>query len=226
MLQRKKITLLLTTLVMLVLVGCSSKKSVTATATAGRYPGVPKQEVILEPSIKGERRDLVQEIMTWIGTPYLYGGTTRKGVDCSGLVMEVYRKASGKKLPRSSRDQEQYCKKIKRGNLLAGDLVFFGTVKGGGRVSHVGMYIGGDKMVHASTSRGVMVSRIDDPYFGPRFFSAGRVPGVKDGKKEDPVPQPVEMIPVQEKVPEITLDQLDLILQQKVDSISNSLLFD
>ncbi|MDE6265958.1 MAG: C40 family peptidase [Muribaculaceae bacterium] len=226
MLQIKKLTLMLTALVMLVLVGCSSKKSVTATATAGRYPGVPKQEVILEPSLKGIRRNLVKEAMTWIGTPYQYGGHSRKGTDCSGFVMEVYGSAAGKKLPRSSREQESLCKRIKRQQLEAGDLVFFGGTKGGGRVAHVGMYIGGNKMIHASTSRGVMVSRIDDPYFGPRFFSAGKVPGIKEGKREDPVPTPTKVINVQKKVPEITLDQLDLILQQKVDSISNSLLFD
>lgn len=203
---------------------CKSKK---VTAVSGSYGNIPKQEVLIEPSLDGVRRDVVKEAMTWIGTPYVYGGHSKRGTDCSGMVMEVFSKAAGKKLPRTTVDQEAHCKKIKKKNLVAGDLVFFGSTKGKGRVNHVGLYIGGDQMIHASSSRGVMVSRIDGNYFGPRFYSAGRVPGIKAGKESaNPVPEPVEIIPPQEKVPEISLDQLDLILQQKVDSISNSLLFD
>lgn len=221
-------TMLLCLALLLLMGSCRSKKSVTV--ASGRYqPGIPRQEVLIEPSLDGVQRDLVKEAMTWIGTPYLYGGHSRSGTDCSGLVMEVFRTAAGKKLPRTTVEQEAYCRRIKRQQLAAGDLVFFGGTKGGGRVTHVGLYIGGDQMIHASTSRGVMVSRIDGTYFGPRYHGAGRVPGLSAKpaeKRRDPVPDPVQILPPIEKVPEITLDQLDLILQQKVDSISNSLLFD
>lgn len=201
---------------------CSSKKAVTG--SGGNYGG--GTTVLIDPSLDGVRRDLVAEASTWIGTPYCYGGHDRRGTDCSGLVMEVYRAAAGKKLPRTTVEQNKGCKQIKRKELRAGDLVFFGNSKGKGRVSHVGMYIGDDRMIHASSSRGVMVSRIDDKYFGPRFRGAGRVPGIKDRGSRKGVPPPSEIVPPAEKVPEVTLEQLDLILQEKVDSISNSLLFD
>ena len=218
---------------------CKSQKKITS-ASSGYNRNIPRQEVTLPPSLKGARRDVVKEASTWIGTPYSYGGKTKKkGTDCSGMVMEVFRTAAGLKLPRTTVEQQKHCKRIKRDQLLAGDLVFFAnTTKGSGRVSHVGLYIGGNEMIHASSSRGVMVSRIDDRYFGPRFHTASRVPGLSgkaspdkpiSSRKKDvdnPLPPPVEITPPPDTVPEVTLDQLDLILQQKVDSISNSLLFD
>ncbi len=218
----KFLLLLFATAILLFSASCSTKKTVRA--SVGNYGS--GGAVFIDPSLDGVRRDLVAEASTWIGTPYRYGGHDRRGTDCSGLVMEVYRSVTGKKLPRTTVEQNAGCKRIKRKELRAGDLVFFGSPKGGSKVSHVGMYIGDDRMIHASSSRGVMVSRIDDKYFGPRFRNAGRVPGIKDKERRSQVPPPVEIVTPPEKVPEITLDQLDLILQEKVDSISNSLLFD
>jgi probable lipoprotein NlpC len=119
------------------------------------------------------KKDLKKEIATWLGTPYKYGGVTRKGVDCSGLVNAIYSEVYELKLPRSSKDIYASCKKIKMKDLREGDLVFFNyTGKG---VSHVGLYLGDGKYVHASTTKGVVISDVDNEYTKKRIVGAGRV---------------------------------------------------
>ena len=93
-------------------------------------------------TVVGTRSVIVEEARKWLGTPYKYGGEDRNGVDCSGMVMKVYLKAVNVKLPRSSREQQQFCNKIKKSDIASGDLVFFSSKRGGGNVSHVGIYIG------------------------------------------------------------------------------------
>ena len=87
----------------------------------------------------------------WIGVPYLYGGTTRKGVDCSGFVKNVYSEV-GINLPRTS--GEQFAFAISVTNPMIGDLVFF---KRNGRIYHVGIYIGDDKIIHSAINKGVRI---------------------------------------------------------------------
>lgn len=125
-------------------------------------------------------RDLASEARRWLGTPYRYGGRDRSGTDCSGLVMELYRTVCAMKLPRTTVEQKSYCTEVARNKARVGDLVFFGSGKGAGSVSHVGLYIGQGEMIHASSSRGVMVSRVDAGYWGDRFRSIGRVDGAYD----------------------------------------------
>ena len=121
--------------------------------------------------------DLADEARGWLGTPYRYGGADRRGTDCSGLVMELYRSVCATKLPRTTVEQKSYCTKVARNQARVGDLMFFGSSKGGGQISHVGLYIGKGEMIHASSSRGVMVSNVDAGYWGDRFRGAGRVDG-------------------------------------------------
>lgn len=164
--------------------------------------------------------DLVAAVRRWLGTPYRYGGETKAGTDCSGMVMAVYRDVAGLKLPRSSAEQATYCFNISRGGLQPGDLVFFSSSRGGSRISHVGMYVGNGKIIHASTSRGVVESDLAEKYYDAHYHSSGRVYGVTldatGGKKaakvsakvssesETPVP---ESAPVGKKiVKEVSLD--------------------
>lgn len=114
----------------------------------------------------------------WIGTPYRYGGNDRRGVDCSGLTTNVFMQAAGVKLPRDSRSQKDFCRRIDRQALQPGDLVFFVNSKGGRRVNHVGLYIGGGEMIHASSSRGVIVSDITTGYWDNHYFASGRVDAI------------------------------------------------
>lgn len=117
---------------------------------------------------------LLTEADSWIGTPYRWGGNDRNGVDCSGFVLQVYLKSLEISLPRNSEKQMQYCLKIKKEDMVPGDLVFF-TVRGGSRVGHVGIFIGNNNFVHSSSSKGVTVTSLDNPYFVKNFFSCGRV---------------------------------------------------
>lgn len=122
--------------------------------------------------------EIVKEARKWLGTKYQYGGESSKGVDCSGLVMRVYKDVTGIKLPRDSRSQQAFCISLKRKDLAVGDLVFFASKRGGSRVGHVGIYIGDDKFIHASTSRGVIISSLNEAYFVNHYHSSGRVPGM------------------------------------------------
>ncbi|MCH5246946.1 MAG: C40 family peptidase [Muribaculaceae bacterium] len=128
--------------------------------------------------ISGNANEIINEAYTWLGTPYKYGKNSRQGTDCSGFVMEVYSNAIGLKLPRSSREQHDYCRIISFDSLQPGDLVFFASTPKSA-ISHVGIYIGNDEMIHASVSRGVMVSNLYEPYFQQHFHSAGRVGDLK-----------------------------------------------
>lgn len=117
---------------------------------------------------------LLREADTWIGTPYAWGGNDRSGVDCSGLVVQVYLKSLEISLPRTSEKQMEYCRPIAKEELIPGDLVFF-TVRGGDRVGHVGIYIGDGNMLHASSSKGVVITPISTPYFTANYYGSGRV---------------------------------------------------
>ena len=118
---------------------------------------------------------LYAELKTWLGVPYRYGGTTREGTDCSGLTMRVYKAVYGIDINRNSAKQfEKNCKSIPRSKLREGDLVFFITGRAS-KISHVGIYLKDGKFVHASSSRGVIVSDLSQNYYDKHFHCAGRV---------------------------------------------------
>lgn len=117
-------------------------------------------------------RSMLMEAETWMGTTYRYGGTGRDGIDCSAFVREVVAVA-GVHLPRRSVDQASEGAAVLRSSIRAGDLVFFNT--NGSGVSHVGLAIDATRFVHASTSRGVIVSSLDDRYYADRFLFGRRI---------------------------------------------------
>ena len=123
----------------------------------------------------GPMQGLLRRAFALLGTPYRWGGNSPdRGFDCSGLVGYVYRTALGIDLPRISRDQARAGERVAdRAAMAAGDLVIFGRR---GRVDHVGIYIGEGKFVHApSRGKDVMVSSLDEGYWGRRFVQARRV---------------------------------------------------
>lgn len=108
-----------------------------------------------------------------LGVPYRYGGTSPNGFDCSGFVQYVY-KQHGISLPRTTGTQFQVGKAVSKSELQVGDLVFFQTYQPG--PSHVGIYAGNSQFIHASSSKGVTFSSINDPhYYAPRYLGARRV---------------------------------------------------
>ncbi|MFS0688581.1 C40 family peptidase [Sporosarcina sp. 179-K 8C2 HS] len=153
---------------------------------------------------------LVSTARTYIGTPYAYGGTTTSGFDCSGYTQFVFKK-QGIKIPRSTGEQFAMGTAVKKSDLKTGDLVFFNTF--GNRVSHVGIYIGSSRFIHASTSKGVMISSVNDPaYWGKRYLGARRI---KDFNHEKTVAfeEPTKTSPVyvsRAKIAETLVKELGL----------------
>ncbi len=108
----------------------------------------------------------------FVGVPYKWAGVTPKGFDCSGFIWYVFDKNSIH-LPRTADVQYKAGKPVARGSLQKGDLVFFSTYEAG--PSHVGIYIENGKFIHASSSKGVMVSNLADSYWKPRYLNARRM---------------------------------------------------
>ncbi|MDE6043766.1 MAG: C40 family peptidase [Muribaculaceae bacterium] len=141
---------------------------------------------------------LIEGARSWLGTPYRYGGTDRDGVDCSGFVQRLFADIAAVSLPRNSRKQAEDCRPVAREGLQPGDLVFFNGSRVGGDISHVGLYVGDQRMIHASTSRGVIVSDINADYYACRYCGGGRVAAITYGargrkpKGTKAAPQPVQ----------------------------------
>ena len=124
-------------------------------------------------NLKGnEDKKLIKVMAEWKGTRYKYGGTTKRGTDCSGFVGAVYREVYGKKLHRTSRDMVKDVRIIRKKNLKTGDLIFFKT--SGRKISHVGIYIADNKFIHAA-SKGVVVNDLDQTYYKKAYYKSGRV---------------------------------------------------
>ena len=114
------------------------------------------------------------QLSNWRGTPYRYGGMSRGGVDCSGFVLMTFRDKFDLQLPRETRKQAEIGTEIDKDDLLPGDLVFFKTGSGESGL-HVGIYDTDNQFIHASTSRGVMRSSLDNVYWRKNFWQARRI---------------------------------------------------
>lgn len=117
---------------------------------------------------------LYDTLTTWLGTPYAYAGNCEKGIDCSGFVNVLYDRVFGIRLgARNSAEIYGLMQKIDKDELVEGDLVFF-KIRSRSRITHVGVYLGQHKFVHASSSKGVTVSDLNEPYYKKYFAGAGR----------------------------------------------------
>lgn len=136
------------------------------TGCASRQPPLPDHKA----------NEVMMHAMAQVGTPYRWGGSSpESGFDCSGLVQHVYREALGLELPRTSRQMSKVGHAIERDELAPGDLVFFQTSRQPN--SHVGIYVGNGRFVHAPSSGSrVRVESIDKRYW-TRRFNGGRRPG-------------------------------------------------
>ncbi|EKY3231626.1 bifunctional murein DD-endopeptidase/murein LD-carboxypeptidase [Cronobacter malonaticus] len=115
---------------------------------------------------------IMDQYADWKGVRYRLGGSTKTGIDCSGFVQRTFREQFGLELPRSTYEQQEMGKPVDRARLRSGDLVLF---RAGSTGRHVGIYIGNNQFVHASTRSGVMISNMDEPYWKKRYNEARRV---------------------------------------------------
>ncbi|MGQ9712714.1 MAG: C40 family peptidase [Desulfotomaculales bacterium] len=120
---------------------------------------------------RGSRADILETAGKFLGSPYVWGGTTALGIDCSGFTYRVYQ-VNGIKLPRDADRQFDAPGARAVDDPLPGDLVFFGPapIPNDGGVSHVGIYLGEGEFIHASSGRGVVVNRLADPYYRDRYI--------------------------------------------------------
>ncbi len=115
---------------------------------------------------------LIGFIDEWWGTRYRFGGTTKKGIDCSSFTGLLMGSVFGFALPRTAREQYSICSKLSKEEMSEGDLVFFNT-RGG--VSHVGVYLGDGYFVHSCSSSGVTINNLNESYYSRKFIGGGRV---------------------------------------------------
>lgn len=147
-------------------------------AACGTLPRTPTSGPSPDPQVQAAAAETVgAEIairaIALVGIPYRYGGADLDGFDCSGLVYFIHQQL-GIGVPRTAADQQRAAQHIKRGEAAPGDLLFFHT-RGRG-VSHVGIYVGENRFVHAPQSgRLIELRAIDDSYYGPRLVSVGRL---------------------------------------------------
>ncbi|MGC8748172.1 MAG: C40 family peptidase [Candidatus Kapaibacteriota bacterium] len=120
------------------------------------------------------KKRIMEEILQWLGTPYYFGGTSNRGIDCSAFIRQIFYSASRILLPRTAREQISVGLPVKRDKLEFGDLVFFHTRRHA-YVSHVGIYLGDNLFAHSSSRYGVTVSSLDSKYYNSRFIGARRI---------------------------------------------------
>lgn len=176
----KKTALIL--LLLLFIVSCSSSKTVVKRSIPTKSVAKSKDLKSLDSRFSGKVDAEIQEILKdaekYLGAPYKYAGSTSSGFDCSGFTVKVFDE-NNTKLPRRSEDQSNAGKSITIKEAKPGDLVFFAT-SGGSRVTHVGIVhdIGNDgevKFIHASTSKGVIISSLNEKYWNTSYLFARRV---------------------------------------------------
>jgi len=165
----------------IIFTSCShSRKLASGNTTKGRRTSLTEKELRQKYASRVaaspgdiDNISLYRFIDDWYGVPYRYGGTGRNGIDCSAFSTKLYTAVYSTNIPRTAQLQYDSSKKIRKGKLKEGDLVFFN--EGGRKITHVGVYLRNHYFVHASTGRGVMISNLDDDYWEEHFVKGGKI---------------------------------------------------
>ncbi len=180
----RKITYLF---LLLFVTACGSKKRTSSTKTrtvsvAAKKDNRPQNDRKTPHRVPAPKRtkadNIIGSALQFSGVRYKYGGTTKKGMDCSGLLYVAFGE-NDVQLPRASYRMAEEGKRVQLNEVTKGDLLFFKTSKRGNRINHVGMVVSVAyqeiKFIHASTSRGVIVSSLREGYWNSAFVRATRV---------------------------------------------------
>lgn len=139
----------------------------------GQSTGVKPSGSVLSGNAVSSAQQIIRTAKSYIGVPYVWGGTTPKGFDCSGFTQYVFAK-HGFNLPRTTTEQYRLGRYVSKSQLQPGDLVFMQNTYREG-ISHVGIYVGDGKMIHASSSKGVVISDLSTAYYLQHYYGARRV---------------------------------------------------
>lgn len=154
--------------------GCSSKNFSTANYVS-LDPYTPPSVKELPYKLKNENPitlTIYDQYKKWYNTPYLYGGDSCEGIDCSALVQTVYQDGFGLQVPRDTQHQALTGYFVEKSDIKEGDLVLFKT---GYKSRHSGVYIERGNFLHTSTKHGVMISNINNPYWREKYWQARRI---------------------------------------------------
>ncbi|MBV7296538.1 C40 family peptidase [Enterovibrio paralichthyis] len=161
----------------LLLGGCSSSEDVASNNSSSPYYDGDRPTTLAPHGIdqinSSRFEALTQYFEEWKGTPYRWGGASKKGIDCSAFTQQAYAAVFAHTLPRTTSQQLTQGNKIPLNTADQGDLIFFKT---GSRRYHVGIYLGEKQFMHASSSKGVIISRVDNPYWSARLLQVRRYP--------------------------------------------------
>ena len=178
--MKKIINILLICIAVIGAVSCSTRKQ-PRKSTQAKYSSQKISNLSKQFGVRLTKADniaLYDASSGWLGVRHRMGGNTKKGVDCSGFTSIIYKQVYGRSLERNSANMlRKNCTPVNRNNLREGDLVFFKTSgTGNSRTpTHVGIYLKNGRFVHASTSKGVIVSSLSEPYYIRTWITGGRV---------------------------------------------------
>ena len=155
-------------LIILPLLSCSSSPDISP----GMLAGIPVGKKIDLKNTKAVKNKLYSQYKNWKGIKYRMGGLSKNGIDCSGFVYRTFRSQLGINIPRTTEAQSSLGEQIDINELKSGDLVFFKTST---KVRHVGIYLENNNFLHASTSKGVMISKLNNVYWKSKYWKSKRL---------------------------------------------------
>ena len=179
--MKQLVNILLIVVTALSLFSCSVSKQTVAPQVAPRYDNQTITRLSRQFGLRLTSTDNIHLYNTcsgWLGVKYRYGGNTKNGVDCSGFVGAIYKQVYKTKLERNSANiLRRNCLAVNRNSLREGDLLFFNTsgTRNSKVPNHVGLYLKNGKFIHASSSKGVIVSNLSEAYYVRTWITGGRV---------------------------------------------------